>query len=131
MKAADHRSTRKNRLTLSPETALIKPDHLICSIHVVAQATAIKLWENLMTLIQKLLGATAALALSAGAVLAEPALIYDLGGKFDKSFNEAAFNGANVGPKKPAAHIARLSFSQKPSASKLCAVLPKRARTLL
>jgi len=81
-------------LTLSPETALIKPDHLICSIHVVAQATAIKLWENLMTLIQKLLGATAALALSAGAVLAEPALIYDLGGKFDKSFNEAAFNGA-------------------------------------
>jgi len=47
-----------------------------------------------MTLIQKLLGASAALALSAGAVLAEPALIYDLGGKFDKSFNEAAFNGA-------------------------------------
>ena len=94
MKATDQRSTRKNRLTLSPETALIKPDHLICSNHVVAQATAIKLWENLMTLIQKLLGATAALALSAGAVLAEPALIYDLGGKFDKSFNEAAFNGA-------------------------------------
>ena len=94
MKATDQRSTRKNQLTLSPETALIKPDHLICSIHVVAQATAIKLWENLMTLIQKLLGATAALALSAGAVLAEPALIYDLGGKFDKSFNEAAFNGA-------------------------------------
>jgi basic membrane protein A len=32
--------------------------------------------------------------LSAGAALAEPALIFDLGGKFDKSFNEAAFNGA-------------------------------------
>ena len=47
-----------------------------------------------MTLFQKLLGATAALALSAGAALADPALIYDLGGKFDKSFNEAAFNGA-------------------------------------
>jgi basic membrane protein A len=42
----------------------------------------------------KFLGATAALALSAGAALAEPALIFDLGGKFDKSFNEAAFNGA-------------------------------------
>ena len=27
-------------------------------------------------------------------VNAGPALIYDLGGKFDKSFNEAAFNGA-------------------------------------
>jgi basic membrane protein A len=43
---------------------------------------------------QKLLGAAAGIALSAGAALAEPALIFDLGGKFDKSFNEAAFNGA-------------------------------------
>ena len=47
-----------------------------------------------MTLMHKILGATAALALSAGAALAEPALIFDLGGKFDKSFNEAAHNGA-------------------------------------
>ncbi len=29
-----------------------------------------------------------------GAVFAEPAIIYDLGGKFDKSFNESAFTGA-------------------------------------
>ena len=36
----------------------------------------------------------AATALTAGAALADPALIFDLGGKFDKSFNEAAFNGA-------------------------------------
>ena len=47
-----------------------------------------------MTLMQKFTGAAAGLALSAGAALAEPALIFDLGGKFDKSFNEAAFNGA-------------------------------------
>ncbi|SMY06042.1 BMP family lipoprotein [Flavimaricola marinus] len=47
-----------------------------------------------MTHVTKFLGATAALALSAGAALAEPALIFDLGGKFDKSFNESAFNGA-------------------------------------
>jgi basic membrane protein A len=47
-----------------------------------------------MTLITKFLGATAATALCAGAALAEPALIFDLGGKFDKSFNEAAFGGA-------------------------------------
>ncbi len=47
-----------------------------------------------MTLMTKLMGAAAAVALSAGAVAAEPALIFDLGGKFDKSFNEAAFNGA-------------------------------------
>ena len=47
-----------------------------------------------MTLMTKFMGAAAALALSAGAALAEPALIFDLGGKFDKSFNEAAHNGA-------------------------------------
>ncbi|MEC9104861.1 MAG: BMP family ABC transporter substrate-binding protein [Pseudomonadota bacterium] len=47
-----------------------------------------------MTLMTKFLGAAATLALSAGAALADPALIYDLGGKFDKSFNEAAFGGA-------------------------------------
>ncbi|MFY0681014.1 MAG: BMP family ABC transporter substrate-binding protein [Thalassovita sp.] len=47
-----------------------------------------------MTLMQKFLGAAAAVALSAGAAAADPALIFDLGGKFDKSFNEAAFNGA-------------------------------------
>jgi basic membrane protein A len=47
-----------------------------------------------MTLFQTLAGTAAALALTAGAALADPALIFDLGGKFDKSFNEAAFNGA-------------------------------------
>ena len=47
-----------------------------------------------MTLMTKFLGAAAVTALSAGAALAEPALIFDLGGKFDKSFNEAAFSGA-------------------------------------
>lgn len=47
-----------------------------------------------MTLITKFLGASAALALSTGAALADPAIIFDLGGKFDKSFNESAYNGA-------------------------------------
>jgi basic membrane protein A len=40
-----------------------------------------------------LLAATA-LCLPAFAADIKPALLYDLGGKFDKSFNEAAFNGA-------------------------------------
>jgi basic membrane protein A and related proteins len=40
-----------------------------------------------------LLAATA-LSVSAYAQEVKPALLYDLGGKFDKSFNEAAFNGA-------------------------------------
>ncbi len=47
-----------------------------------------------MSFMFKALGATAALALTAGAALAEPAIIYDLGGKYDKSFNEAAWHGA-------------------------------------
>ena len=47
-----------------------------------------------MTLMKHLLGASAFVALSAGAALADPAIIYDVGGKNDKSFNEAAFGGA-------------------------------------
>lgn len=47
-----------------------------------------------MTLMSKFFGAAAAVALSTGMALADPGLIIDLGGKFDKSFNEAAYNGA-------------------------------------
>ncbi|ARE38737.1 putative nucleoside ABC transporter, substrate-binding component [Rhodovulum sp. P5] len=47
-----------------------------------------------MTAFRKILGATAALALLTGTALADPAMVFDLGGKFDKSFNEAAHNGA-------------------------------------
>ncbi|MDT0682437.1 BMP family ABC transporter substrate-binding protein [Roseicyclus sp. F158] len=47
-----------------------------------------------MTMMRTLLGAATATALTAGAGLAEPALIFDLGGKFDKSFNESAYMGA-------------------------------------
>ena len=47
-----------------------------------------------MTMLKHLLGATAALAVSAAAALADPGLIIDLGGKFDKSFNESAYTGA-------------------------------------
>ena len=47
-----------------------------------------------MTLHKTLMTATAAFALSAASALADPALIFDLGGKFDKSFNDSAHNGA-------------------------------------
>ena len=43
------------------------------------------------------LGAAAALAFSATAALAadtKPAIVFDIGGKFDKSFNESMFNGS-------------------------------------
>ncbi|MDK8872081.1 MULTISPECIES: BMP family lipoprotein [Paracoccus] len=46
-----------------------------------------------MSLMKSLL-AGACLTLLPVAALADPALIFDLGGKFDKSFNEAAYNGA-------------------------------------
>ncbi|PTQ70748.1 BMP family lipoprotein [Celeribacter persicus] len=47
-----------------------------------------------MTLMKSFLGAAATLALTSGAAMAEPAIIFDLGGKFDKSFNESSYNGA-------------------------------------
>jgi len=40
------------------------------------------------------LGLLAATAMTATAHAETPAIVYDLGGKFDKSFNEAAYNGA-------------------------------------
>jgi basic membrane protein A and related proteins len=46
-----------------------------------------------MTFHRLALAALAAVALPAMAQ-SQPAVIYDMGGKFDKSFNEAAFNGA-------------------------------------
>ena len=48
-----------------------------------------------MTLLKSFLSAGAVFAVSAAAAMAEPVLIIDLGGKFDKSFNESAFNGAS------------------------------------
>ncbi|MCA8882738.1 MAG: BMP family ABC transporter substrate-binding protein [Rhodobacteraceae bacterium] len=47
-----------------------------------------------MTFMKSLFGAGAAVTLSMAAAAAEPGLIIDLGGKFDKSFNESAYNGA-------------------------------------
>ena len=38
--------------------------------------------------------AMAAMSATAMAADIKPAIIYDLGGKFDKSFNEAAYGGA-------------------------------------
>lgn len=48
-------------------------------------------------MIRKLLSAVALSGLLAGAALAaenKPAIVFDIGGKFDKSFNESMFNGA-------------------------------------
>ncbi|MBE2277447.1 MAG: BMP family ABC transporter substrate-binding protein [Rhodobacteraceae bacterium] len=66
-----------------------------------------------MTFLKSLSGATAVLALMAGAALAEPALIYDIGGKFDKSFNEAAFNGAERWAKETGGTYKELEISDE------------------
>ena len=44
--------------------------------------------------------AAAGLALATTYAQAQPAVIYDMGGKFDKSFNEAAYQGAEAWKKK-------------------------------
>jgi basic membrane protein A len=50
--------------------------------------------DNEMTITKRFqLGVLAAALTASLSALAEPAIIYDLGGKFDKSFNEAAYNG--------------------------------------
>lgn len=46
--------------------------------------------------LKSLMGAAAGLTLGATGAFADPALIFDLGGKFDRSFNEAAFGGAEA-----------------------------------
>ena len=47
-----------------------------------------------MTIMRSILGAAATMALTAGVAIADPAIVFDLGGKFDKSFNESAYTGA-------------------------------------
>ncbi|HEY4199273.1 MAG TPA: BMP family ABC transporter substrate-binding protein [Devosiaceae bacterium] len=57
-----------------------------------------------------LAGGIALSALMAGTALADPAIIYDLGGKFDKSFNEAGFNGATQWAKETGGHFQDLEL---------------------
>jgi basic membrane protein A len=56
--------------------------------------TSTTLIKQLAGRIGILAGGVAMGAMLAGSAFADPAIIYDLGGKFDKSFNEAGFNGA-------------------------------------
>ena len=82
-----------------------------------------------MTLMKTFLGASAVLALTAGGAFAEPAIIFDLGGKFDKSFNESAFNGAQRWAEETAANTPISRSSPMPSANRRSAASPKPATT--
>ncbi|KAG1713668.1 putative lipoprotein YufN [Nymphon striatum] len=81
----------------------------------VSHAPPTRTWESFMTF-TKILGATTALALVAGTAIADghgatPAIIYDLGGKFDKSFNESAFNGAQRWAEENGAEFAEFEIT--------------------
>ncbi|MCS6757777.1 MAG: BMP family ABC transporter substrate-binding protein [Candidatus Devosia euplotis] len=52
------------------------------------------------TFTKALAGGVALSAILTGTAFADPAIIYDLGGKFDKSFNEAVYNGAEAWKKE-------------------------------
>jgi basic membrane protein A and related proteins len=55
------------------------------------------------------------MALTAGAALAEPAIIFDLGGKFDKSFNEAPSTGAEKWAKETGGTYIELEMQRGPA----------------
>ncbi len=67
-----------------------------------------------MTKLSTILGATALLALGAGTAIADPAVIFDLGGKFDKSFNESAYNGAQRWAEETGGSYAEFELTAEP-----------------
>jgi basic membrane protein A len=89
-----------------------------------------------MTSISRHLGAlsagVAASVLVAGAALADPAVIFDLGGKFDKSFNEMPpIRALKPGRRRPAAPIWNSNCRTTPSASRPCAASPSGANPIV
>lgn len=62
-------------------------------------------------------------ALSVHAKAAEPAVIYDTAGKFDKSFNEAVFRGGVEEYKKAKkSPLKNLNHKMKRNVNRVCAV---------
>ena len=58
--------------------------------------------DNMMRLSTLIAAAAIAISSVASAADIKPAVVYDMGGKFDKSFNEGVWNGAfKSSPKKP------------------------------
>lgn len=66
---------------------------------------------KISTLTKAIAGGVAMSAVLAGAALADPAIIYDGGGKFDASFNEAAYNGAEMYKKETGGNYGELEIS--------------------
>ncbi|MCA8867340.1 MAG: BMP family ABC transporter substrate-binding protein [Rhodobacteraceae bacterium] len=66
-----------------------------------------------MSFTKAILGTASALAITATAALSDPAIIYDLGGKFDKSFNEAASKGADRWAKESGGKYREIELSSE------------------
>ena len=84
-----------------------------------------------MNIVTKLLSTAVGLTMSAGLALAEPAIIFDLEGKFDKSFNGSAFTGAQRWADETGGSFREISFKMKPNENKLFGDLQKLGLTLL
>ena len=78
-----------------------------------------------MSFMKSIIGSAAAVALTATAVLADPAIIFDLGGKFDNHSTKQRSKVLSVGLMKQAAHSAKSNFKMKLSVSKLYVALLK------
>ena len=60
----------------------------------------------------------------------KPAVLFDMGGKFDKSFNEGIWNGLEKFRKKLVSSTVNLKLHRKPSVSSCFASLPVEALIL-
>jgi basic membrane protein A len=80
-----------------------------------------------------MLAAVAAVALAAPAAAEEfkPALIFDIGGKFDKSFNEAAYNGAEMFKKETGIAYAEFEVTNESQREQTLRKLAERGATVI
>ena len=79
------------------------------------------------------LAAAAALTLAAPAAAQEfkPAVIFDIGGKFDKSFNEAAYNGAEQFKKETGVEYAEFEVTNESQREQSLRKLAQRGATVI
>lgn len=74
------------------------------------------------------LGLVAAACGVSASAWAQPAVVFDMGGKFDKSFNQAAYAGIERWKKKPGKTTWNSKLPTKPSASRPYAAWPSGVR---
>ena len=60
----------------------------------------------------------------------KPAVIYDMGGKFDKSFNEGVWNGVEKFTKETGVEVMEFDSPTKPSGNRQCDVWPSVGQPL-